>query len=378
MCVDGYYNPDIYDTDQCVICPAGEESAEEGTSCEPCQGTMTNLGDGGACSCPLRQEKNKFGDCVYRSCLAGQYVSHRGENTQYLDTGVTCSSCEEGHFQPVENILEQCYECNKGSYTAAIGASECTPCGVGTYTDMKGAHGCEECAENTYKPSISTDACEVCPTNTVSNAGSGSLSQCVCPNGYSALQDGMPCIKCEEGTYKNQPGAVECTICPYRKSSLVGSVLESDCKCKEGYYEDKGDCISCPIGTTSPFNTTNIERSLCMAVYSTLQDGMPCIECEAGTYKDQTGAVECTMCPYGKRSLIGSVIESDCKCIEGYYEDQGDCISCPVGTTSFFGATSKEYCLCMTGWILYGGECVPCPTGSYKSMIGIQRECKPC
>ena len=71
-------------------------------------------------------------------------------------------------------------------------------------------------------------------------------------------------------------------------------------------------------------------------------------------------------------------IESDCKCIEGYYEDQGDCISCPVGTTSFFGATSKEYCLCMVGWILVGGECVPCPTGSYKSMIGIQRECKPC
>jgi hypothetical protein len=114
---------------------------------------------------------------------------------------------------------------------------------------------------------------------------------------------------------------------------------------------------------------------------SHIENGLPCVECEEGTFKDKIGALECTMCPYHKSSARGSIQESDCGCMEGYYStEDGGCNSCPTGTSSLFNATRIEDCLCMPGWFLYETECVPCPEATHKKEIGNgnRNTCIPC
>ena len=93
-----------------------------------------------------------------------------------------------------------------------------------------------------------------------------------------------------------------------------------------------------------------------------------CCDPKEGTFKNITGAVQCTICPYHMNSAVASVSESDCKCVAGYYG--ASCIPCPIGTSSEFNAETKEDCLCMEGWFRNDGICVPCPMGSYKLGLG--------
>ena len=219
------------------------------------------------------------------------------------------------------------------------------------------------------------------------------------------MKDGLECMQCDTDTYQDNLVAYTCTDCPGELSSDMGAMAIDECSCRAGtsrkwdfwftsiiWYDicnecpvgtykstlSNDECTVCPDNTISSVGSVNVLQCVCPHGYSNLQVGLPCIECEAGTYKDETGSVECTMCPYRKSSLPGSVLKSDCKCVEGYYEDNGDCTRCPVGTTSPFGATSKVHCLCMPGWIHGGEGCIPCPPGSYKSTIGNEIECTPC
>ena len=134
----------------------------------------------------------------------------------------------------------------------------------------------------------------------------------------------------------------------------------------------------CWAGTRNDDNTGDC---ICEPGYSHIVDGVPCVECEAGTFKDKIGAVECTMCPYHKSSARGSIQESDCRCMEGYYSTgDGGCNSCPTGTSSLFNATSIENCLCIPGWFLNETECVPCPESTHNNELGNgdRGTCIPC
>jgi hypothetical protein len=180
---------------------------------------------------------------------------------------------------------------------------------------------------------------QVCPVFTYVNTNTG---DCICKPGYTNWTD-YGCTKCAGGMYKTTGGNHPCTECPTNTISDAGSTQLSQCLCNIGY--------------------THIE------------DGLACAECEEGTFKNITGAVQCTICPYHMKSSVASVSESDCKCIAGYYGES--CIPCPRGTTSQIGAETKDDCLCMPGWVLFDGECTPCPSGSYKWEIG-EGTCTPC
>jgi len=180
---------------------------------------------------------------------------------------------------------------------------------------------------------------QMCPVFTYTNTNTG---DCICKPGYTSWTY-YGCTKCAGGTYKTTGGNHPCTECPVNTISVAGSTQLSQCLCNIGY--------------------THIE------------DGLACAECEEGTFKNITGAVQCTICPYHMKSSVASVSESDCKCIDGYYGES--CIPCPRGTTSQIGAETKDDCLCMPGWVLFDGECTPCPSGSYKWEIG-DGTCTPC
>ena len=293
MCIGGTYNPNKWDTTLCELCPAGKESAEEGTTCKDCPLGKDNNGDGSGCECIYPTEpRTNSDDCMFNDCAAGYYVSQVGVH------GVTppvCTPCPIGSFRNSRNTDRQCESCPEGSTTYDMGGVSVLDCycaaGYTHLTDVV----CEQCAVGTYKPTTTNDDCKVCPANTISVEGSVHVSQCVCVGGYSNLQDGVPCIQCEEGTYKDQRGNVECTMCPGHKSSPVGSVLESDCVCIAGYYEDGVTCKSCPVGTTSLFGSTSILQCMCMPGWTF--NGERCTPCPPGSHKLMIGnEVPCTAC----------------------------------------------------------------------------------
>jgi len=151
-----------------------------------------------------------------------------------------------------------------------------------------------------------------------------------------------------------------------------GSTQLSQCSCMVNTYMtiigDTNGCLPCPLNTVSDKGNTQLSQCLCNIGYTHIEDGFACAECEEGTFKNITGAVQCTICPYRRGSAVASVSESDCKCVAGYYGES--CIPCPTGTTSRIGAETKDDCLCMPGWVLDDGECTPCPVGSYKLGLG--------
>jgi hypothetical protein len=177
--------------------------------------------------------------------------------------------------------------------------------------------------------------CTQCPIGTESLSTSDNVDDCTCKQGYTS-RTFNGCTKCADGMYKTTGGNHPCTGCPANTISDAGSTQLSQCKCTVGF--------------------THIE------------DGLACAECEEGTFKNITGAVECTICPYHRSSAVASVSESDCKCVAGYYG--GSCIDCPTGTVSTFDAATIHDCLCMAGWFRANEICVPCPIGSYKLGIG--------
>ena len=84
-------------------------------------------------------------------------------------------------------------------------------------------------------------------------------------------------------------------MCPYHKSSVVGSIQLSDFKCIEGYFEDEETCKSCPVGTTSPLGSTSIQECVCMTGWTF--DGGSCIPCPPGSHKLMIGnQIPCTAC----------------------------------------------------------------------------------
>ena len=118
--------------------------------------------------------------------------------------------------------------------------------------------------------------------------------------------------------------------------------------------------------------------------------------CITGYYKNQV-TNQCQICPGGfycpdsntlnlcggahLSSIQGSTKSSDCKCEEGYYDDNGSCKSCPAGFYCPFGSTSPTSCItnedsienagnsllcrCVIGYYGRHGSCNICPVGSY-------------
>lgn len=259
--------------------------------------------------------------------------------------------------QPI--FWDSCAACRPGTISTTPVSTTCVDCPAGKYQNSSGAHECIPCGAGVYSNSTGSTQCFPCPSTTTSydNAIGNKFTDCFCmPGSYSHMHEG--CTPCPVNTYKTTWANEECTSCPLHTISPPGSMQLSDCICSIGYSQN--------------------------------QNGLACIECEEGTFKDSEGAIECTLCPYQKSSRVAAVSIGDCKCIPGLYlEEEGKdteedivhtprCIGCPVGTHSLFGATSIEDCLCMPGWVFNGTNCIPCPPASYKTMIGNEIQCTPC
>jgi len=94
--------------------------------------------------------------------------------------------------------------------------------------------------------------------------------------------------------------------------------------CPPGSFYAEGQCLHCPVGTSS-------------------NDGSACYECPLGTFAPHPG-MPCMGCEAGKFSVMGKRCEV---CPAGTFAPFGSaqCKDCPPGTTSVAGAQSLSLCM---------------------------------
>ncbi|KAJ1467883.1 hypothetical protein T484DRAFT_1644991 [Baffinella frigidus] len=330
--------------------------------CVPCWsvGYFTDSTNGDECtSCPVATScavgSDAIEDC---ECVVG-YTA--------VSNGVECTACSEATYKHTTGTAA-CTACPSGTSSVA-GSDEETDCKCMAGFEA-GADGvvCTACAAGTYKETVGTGTCAACPLRTTSVAGSGDLIDCKCVVGYTATTDGEECTACSAGSYKLTTGTGSCVgVCPTGTSSEPGSDELTDCKCNTGYtagsdgiacspcgagnYKDVAGavgCQPCPLKTSSASGSSSLSNCVCIVGYTALSNGTDCTICEAGTYKNVTGAVECATCPSGTSSTAGTTMVTGCACLGGYVGSAGAaCTMCPEDT----------YCV--------GGVLTNCPPNGY-------------
>ncbi|KAL9643283.1 hypothetical protein ABK040_014739 [Willaertia magna] len=94
--------------------------------------------------------------------------------------------------------------------------------------------------------------------------------------------------------------------------------------------------LACAAGYTAVEYTDDC-KSCAAGQYKPLEGFFACINCEVGTYNNNTGQSKCETCPPFKTTLQqGSTNLLNCDCEKGYYRRNGstpydECIACPQG-----------------------------------------------
>ena len=288
---------------------------------------------------------------------------------------------------------------------------ECTACAPGSFKDVNGSADCSPCARGKYSTSTAATAestCVGCPSYTHSPDGSGMLANCTCVKGYTG-PDGNSCMACDAGKHKSTNGSAPCTWCPPGKfssssatwcndcppntNSRLGSNVVTNCTCNAGYTgPDGAACQACVAGTYKDINgsalcmrcisgkfsnatgettgktckdcpaNTHSEVGSGMMIHCTCNsgytgpDGVACVACAGGTYKDGNGSAVCTLCPAGKFSTATAATS------------KSTCNDCPPGTYSI-------------NVIRIGAQfCTQCPPGKYSGSKAAtsMSTCKAC
>ena len=268
----------------------------------------------------------------------------------------------------------------------------------------------------TFKPNSGTGVCSgSCPANTMSAAGSVSMQDCLCNNGYTG-ENGGRCNVCLSGKFKDTLGSGACTSCPAGTfSAAVAATTPFTCSlCAANSFAAAGSktCTSCPIHSVSSAGNRVITGCVCSAGFSG-PDGGSCSSCDVGRYKATRGSAACTSCPTGSNSAAASDALGDCTCNAGSSGPNGgpcsycavgsskktagstECLQCPVSkysdtigstlcssctkfSSSSVGSESATECFCNAGYSGGRGQaCIPCPQGSYYQ-ISNTSSCKSC
>eukprot|EP00913_Durusdinium_trenchii_P025029 g23494.t1 len=134
------------------------------------------------------------------------------------------------------------------------------------------------------------------------------------------VREGKRCQACPSGTFSERlvdsiGVTYICSACPLGTSQALGASLKCE-PCDKGTYQDE-------LGSQS------------------------CKRCPLGTYQDQEGQAQCIACPDGSSTLgLGSVVFTDCGCVEGRIDVAPaglTCEVCSVGLTCPAMGTLESY-----------------------------------
>ena len=263
-------------------------------------------------------------------------------------------------------------------------------------TNTWGSYTCT-CLSGFYKSQQGT--CTSCSADSTSRFGSTNVTDCKCNKGFTG-PDGILCIACEGGEYKDVYGSATCVNCPQYSFSHVASDELVDCICNAGYTgPDGGPCAACPPGSYKEVNGSAACTGCIAGKYSLNISSTGCIDCGAGKYSTTFAANSssvCMNCVPGKYSNVtGNDEETDCTlCIAGKYVNtsgnvaERNCSLCPMGKYSIvIGSNTSDTCLnCATGKYLNttgndnATDCISCAAGKYLNSSGNDEEqdCIPC
>jgi hypothetical protein len=365
----------------CSACSAGSYKAVKGSApCEMCSAGKFSSDQGA----------NSESKCL--PCPQGTYNTNTSQTS-----AAACIKCPMGSDAKAGSARKMECRCNFG-YTGPDGGP-CNMCVAGKYKDMIGSETCSLCSAGKYSAGVgevSELTCIDCPANSISEIGSVMISDCKCRKGYAG-PDGNPCAACVQGKFKEVTGSSECSDCPSQTWTIDGGQDEEvDCLCNQGYSGSGGRmCTSCPAGKYK------FERgpSECLACRkgkyssSTAQvSESTCISCPRGKYLPTWGGdslAKCLVCSPGKISLeVGLGSEDACllcakgkykislttceNCAPGTYRHESSaeaCLLCPLNSNSSVGS---DACSCLPGFVGPGGAppCTACAPGLVMNMTG--------
>ena len=190
----------------CALCDVSEKSGSGATYCQLC-----GPGDPSCTVCPPGTYKTGTGSAPCLACPFG--------TSNALTTQASCNPCMDNSNAP-DLSVSVCY-CNPG-YT------------IGNYFNTSyQRYECVSCINGTYKANTGDNPCAVCDAGKVSGVGAAFCTAVSCNAGYSGP---VSCTACVAGTYKQSSGSESCVMCPVNTVTLnAGSVSVSDCVCAVGY-----------------------------------------------------------------------------------------------------------------------------------------------
>ena len=185
--------------------------------------------------CEVGQDIEEGGACVVE-CIAGNSQGDGGYTYSCLVGGELteptpdCEPCPEGFYQslPMPVAPSLCTECPADSTTELPGQTDPSSClcSPGYSGDIvTGEELCEACPLGEYKPVAGPAACDLCPEqSSTENPASTAPTECLCNAGYSGeiLTGEEQCEACAANTYKTDPGAAPCTVCPENSFTAEG------------------------------------------------------------------------------------------------------------------------------------------------------------
>ena len=247
-------------------------------------------------------------------------------------------------------------------YTAQNDTCTCLP---GFY--MQGVD-CVECAAGTFKNDIGDHTCSNCPQFTTSFSGAISEDECLCSPGYSLINS--ECQACPVATYKEAIGNWACQPCIGNSTTLqTASSLITQCQCIAGFYGSHNTtCTACPIGTFKE-NVANLptacvscpQFSTTLNIASTLRTNCLCnLGYTGSVLAVYPGAQECTACPVATyKDVLGSIA----------------CTDCTEFSTSPLHSTSQSQCKCVDGYQPNANTCQECEENFYCPGDSLKVKC---
>ena len=439
-CVAGYEK----DGATCTECTPGTFEDASTDTCEPCWKDPDNaLVTGSPNNGRRGLVTSTSGSTDCDVCKSNAVV-----DTSYVD-GVKCH-CDAGYFEELTtDHFSNLYDYNNDNFEG----SKCTPCPINTYKTQVGNLECvsdptwadeydADCAYyitdlevyssnyygyedslihccwmtrlggeahdyDTYPMTLTrweASQCTSCPANSSHNLQAQiSATACKCDPGFTG-PDGGDCTACPAGKYKISPGSAGCNDCPMHTTSPIASDELNDCICNAGYSGSPGasctacvsgkyaantgqsECTDCPAsGMLSPSASISVDVCVCPhATYNDIASSTctDCAACAANKYitDDISNPCVCIDCPSNAISPEGSSSVTNCECDVNFFGAITDttsvCTACFDHSSSVVGSTQISACLCNAG---YTGtsSCTECAHGTYKQGPGTQA-CTSC
>ena len=299
-CATGFYSRSNDSSTTDTTCGVHYNNDRSDTQCVQCEGTFYCV-DGVRFSCGV----NSFSDAGSSSfldcrCEAGFHSTVDG-----------CQICPRDHYCP-DGILTACPQHSINNFEGGTHVLDCNCLhGYHRVDETDTSFTCALCSPDDY---CFNNSAYDCPDDRqVAQAGSSSITHCLCIDSFYNSEDDTQCFECPIDSYCTNGTRVFCAADRWTFNQSRQDEPE-DCLCRPGSFEDiQGVCQTCPqnhfcIGDNtqndcpdhSEAQTHSTKLFDCQCKVGYANSSWPSLTCEqcvdGSTYKDFAGPGQCEAC----------------------------------------------------------------------------------